>query len=93
MTVASFVQTHEAVIRLSAIFGIFAAMALWEWRVPRRALTLSRARRWSSHLGLVVLNAVMLRLPCRGAVTGYAINRRSWVEAGGDPAKPLGKRP
>ena len=77
---ASFVQTHEAVIRLSAFFGIFAAMALWEWRAPRRALTLSRARRWSSNLGLVVLNTVMLRLLFPIAAVGLAATAtaRGW---------------
>jgi hypothetical protein len=60
--VDSFVQTHEAAIRLGAFFAIFAAMALWEWRAPRRPLSVSKVRRWSSNLGLVVLNTLMLRL-------------------------------
>ena len=34
----SFIQTHEAALRLGAFFGIFTAMALREWRAPRRAL-------------------------------------------------------
>jgi hypothetical protein len=59
---ACFIQNHEAVIRLSALFGIFAAMALWEWRVPQRTLTLSRARRWSSNLALLVALAFLPRL-------------------------------
>ena len=68
----SFVQTHEAVIRLSAFFGIFAAMALWEWRAPRRPLSVSKVRRWSSNLGLVVLNTLMLRLLFPVAAVGLA---------------------
>ncbi len=77
---ASFVQNHEAVIRLSAFFGIFAAMALWEWRAPRRTLTLSRARRWSSNLGLVVLNTVMLRLlfPIAAVELAATATARGW---------------
>lgn len=58
----TFVQTHEAAIRLTAFLGIFAGMALWEWRAPRRALTVSKTLRWASNLGLVVLNTVLLRL-------------------------------
>ena len=68
----TFVQTHEAAIRLTAFFSIFAAMALWEWRAPRRALTVSKALRWASNLGLVVLNTVLLRLVFPVAAVGLA---------------------
>ena len=68
----TFVQTHEAAIRLTAFFGIFAAMALWEWRAPRRALTVSKTLRWASNLGLVVLNTVLLRLLFPVAAVGLA---------------------
>ena len=68
----NFIQTHEAAIRLGAFFGIFALMALWEWRAPRRALTVAKARRWSSNLGLVVLNTVLIRLLFPVAAVGLA---------------------
>jgi sterol desaturase/sphingolipid hydroxylase (fatty acid hydroxylase superfamily) len=68
----SFILTHEAPIRLGAFFGIFALMALWELRAPRRVLTVSKALRWGSNLGLVVLNTVLLRLLFPAAAVGLA---------------------
>ena len=68
----SFILTHEAPIRLGAFFGIFALMVLWELRAPRRALTVSKALRWGSNLGLVVLNSVLLRLLFPAAAVGLA---------------------
>ncbi len=58
----SLVQAQEPAIRLGAFLGIFALMALWELAAPRRALTVSKALRWGSNLGLVVLNTVLMRL-------------------------------
>ncbi len=66
------IQTHEATIRLSAFLSIFALMALWELRAPRRALTVSKALRWGSNLGLVVLNTILLRLVFPVAAVGLA---------------------
>ena len=68
----SFLQTHEAAIRLSFFFGIFALVALWEALAPRRALTVSRAVRWLNNLGLVALNTVLLRLLFPAAAVGMA---------------------
>ena len=68
----SFILTHEAPIRLGTFFGILALMALWELRAPRRALTVSKALRWGSNLGLVVLNSVLLRLLFPAAAVGLA---------------------
>jgi sterol desaturase/sphingolipid hydroxylase (fatty acid hydroxylase superfamily) len=71
-TLDNFIQAHEASIRLGAFVGIFALMALWELRAPRRALTVSRALRWGSNLGLVVLNTVLVRLLFPVAAIGMA---------------------
>ena len=68
----TFVQTHEAAIRLTTFFGIFAVIALWEWRAPRRALTVSKTLRWASNLGLVILNTFLLRLLFPVAAVGLA---------------------
>jgi sterol desaturase/sphingolipid hydroxylase (fatty acid hydroxylase superfamily) len=72
MTLEQFVFAHEPAIRLGCFFGVFAVVALWEWRAPRRALTLSRALRWSSNLGLVALNTLLLRLVFPLAAAGMA---------------------
>jgi sterol desaturase/sphingolipid hydroxylase (fatty acid hydroxylase superfamily) len=68
----TFIQAHEATLRLAAFFGIFALMALWELHAPRRALTVSKALRWGSNLGLLMLNTILLRLLFPVAAVGLA---------------------
>jgi sterol desaturase/sphingolipid hydroxylase (fatty acid hydroxylase superfamily) len=68
----TFVQTHEAAIRLGFFLGIFALMALWEVLAPRRALSVSKTVRWVNNLGLVALNTVLLRLLFPAAAVGMA---------------------
>jgi sterol desaturase/sphingolipid hydroxylase (fatty acid hydroxylase superfamily) len=78
--VDSFIQTHEAMIRLGFFLGIFALMATWEVVAPRRARLLTRLQRWSSNLGLVVLNTLLLRLLFPAAAVGMAlsVNAQGW---------------
>jgi sterol desaturase/sphingolipid hydroxylase (fatty acid hydroxylase superfamily) len=64
---------HELFVRLGFFFGIFAIMAVWEVRAPRRALTVSKTLRWVSNVGLVFLNSFILRLLFPAAATGVAI--------------------
>jgi len=68
----SFIQSHEATLRLGAFLSMFAAIALWELRAPRRVLAVSKVRRWSADLGLVVLNTLLLRLLFPVAALGLA---------------------
>ena len=72
MNFEDFVLSHEPTIRLGFFLGVFALVALWELAAPRRALVVSKARRWASNLGLVVLNTVMLRLLFPLAAVGVA---------------------
>lgn len=67
-----FVLTHEQEIRLGFFVGIFTLMAIWELVAPRRALTVSKTFRWSSNLGIVVLNTLLLRLVFPVAAVGVA---------------------
>ena len=53
---------HESIIRLACFFAVLLAMMLWEWRRPRRALSLPRARRWPANLGIIVVDSIVLRL-------------------------------
>jgi sterol desaturase/sphingolipid hydroxylase (fatty acid hydroxylase superfamily) len=66
------VLAHEPGIRLGFFLGVFALVALWELVSPRRSLTVSKAMRWSSNLGLVALNTVLLRLVFPLAAAGVA---------------------
>ncbi len=65
---------HEGAIRLVAFGAIFGAMLLWELLAPRRALSVSRAQRWSGNLGLMLINTVALRLLFPAAAVGFAIS-------------------
>ena len=72
MNFEHFILANESVIRFGSFIGVFAIVALWELAAPRRALTVSKALRWSSNLGLVVLNTVVLRLLFPLAAVGVA---------------------
>ncbi len=72
MDFEKFVLANEPAIRLGFFFGVFVLIALWERVSPRRALTVSRALRWTSNLGLVLLNTVLLRLLVPLAAVGVA---------------------
>lgn len=51
----------EGTVRLTCFMGVFVAMALAEWLLPRRKLTAQKVPRWGSNLALVVLNTVAAR--------------------------------
>ena len=72
MEFEKFILAHEPAIRLGFFVGIFVLVALWELVAPRRALTVSKALRWTSNLGLVVLNTLLLRLMFPLAAVGIA---------------------
>lgn len=76
----TFVQDHEAIIRLGFFVGIFLVMATWEVLAPRRTRTLSRLVRWTNNLGLVALNTVVVRLIFPAAAVGMAAyaSARDW---------------
>lgn len=71
---------NEAPLRLAVFFGVFVAMALAEWLLPRRQLRVSKRRRWLGNLAIVVLNTLMLRLIFPVAAVGAAVfaESRGW---------------
>lgn len=73
-------QQNEAAIRFGCFFGMLTVMALWEWLAPRRPLTQSKPLRWSSNLGLALLNNVVWRLLIPAGAVGLAIKvqARGW---------------
>lgn len=79
MNGSSWILAHEPLLRLGAFFGVLAALALWEIARPFRAPSLSRARRWSANLGLVVVDSLAVRLLFPAAAVGMA----AFVEAQG----------
>ena len=70
----------EPHVRLSAFLGVFVLVALWELVAPRRPLRVSRTVRWTSNIGIVVLDTVILRLvfPVAAAGTAAAVGSLGW---------------
>ena len=70
----------ELFTRVGAALGIFLALALWEVLGPRRALAIGRARRWPGNLGILVLDALLVRLLIPTAAVGMAViaAQRGW---------------
>ena len=63
----------ELITRLSFFFGVFAIVAYWETRRPRRQLTQLKITRWFANLGIVAINTVVLRLLFPMAAVGMAL--------------------
>ncbi|MEN3376539.1 MAG: hypothetical protein V7604_1894 [Hyphomicrobiales bacterium] len=72
--------TSELIIRVGAALGVFAVMALWELLAPRRAWSVGRAPRWPSNLGILLLDAALVRLLFPVAAVGVAViaAQRGW---------------
>ncbi len=69
-------MTHEAWIRLAVFLGILSVMTVWQTLWPRRRLRFG-LRRWPANLGVVALDALLVRL----LVPGGALAAAAWAEA------------
>jgi len=80
MDAAALLLSHEVAVRLGAFLGILALMAAWEALAPRRALAVSKARRWASNLGIVFLNSALLRIvfPATAVAVAVLAQERGW---------------
>jgi sterol desaturase/sphingolipid hydroxylase (fatty acid hydroxylase superfamily) len=63
----------EIALRLGCAVAVFAVMAAWELLAPRRALTVGRAPRWPNNIGIVVLDALFVRLLVPTTAVGAAL--------------------
>src|SRR5690242_11623946 len=63
----------EVAVRMGSAALVFAGMALWEWRAPRRALELGRKGRWFGNLGLLAIDIVAVKLLVPTAAVGVAL--------------------
>jgi len=52
---------NEAVIRLGFFLGVFFIVAIWELLSPRRVLTTSKTIRWTSNMGVVLIDTLVVR--------------------------------
>lgn len=64
---------NELIVKLAAFLGVFFFMAAWEQIAPCRILAIPKKLRWTSNLGLVVLNSVVLRLIFPAGAVGVAV--------------------
>ena len=63
----------EVLIRLSAFALVFAAMALWEIAAPRRSPLAGRWPRWPSNIGVLLVDALVVRIFIPTAAVGAAL--------------------
>jgi len=63
---------HQAAVRLGFFLGVLALMMALEAAVPRRALAVSRARRWPGNIGIVILDSLLVRALIPTAAVGVA---------------------
>jgi sterol desaturase/sphingolipid hydroxylase (fatty acid hydroxylase superfamily) len=77
---ADILLANEPLIRLFAFAGVFAAMAAWEILAPRREQELTRGTRWPGNIGIVVLDAALVRLVFPTTAVGLALiaEARGW---------------
>ena len=70
----------EIAVRLGCFLGVLLIMALWEVASPRRPLTVRKAPRWASNLGLVAVNAVLARwlVPVTAVGAALVAQSRGW---------------
>ncbi len=74
-----YIETETAV-RLLFFVGVLLIMIVWEFAAPKRRLQIRRPIRWSSNLGLVMINAILLRLIAPLGAVGIALfaESRGW---------------
>lgn len=74
------VAQHESVIRIVCFVAVLLAVAVWQWRRPRRSLTQNQRTRWLNNLGVVLLNTVVLRLffPVAAVGAAFVAADRGW---------------
>lgn len=66
-------MTKEIIFRLSAFFGVLFLMMLWEFLAPRRSRMLTRRKRWTANLGLVLVDTLVIRAIFPAAAVGMAV--------------------
>ncbi len=60
-------------IRLAIFLGIFAIVAVAEWRFPQHSRVQPRKERWVTNIGILVLDVIAVRLTVGAAAYGMAV--------------------
>jgi sterol desaturase/sphingolipid hydroxylase (fatty acid hydroxylase superfamily) len=64
---------YEPFIRLGAFGGVFVVMAIWELIGPRRQQAIGRGWRWPNNLGVVAVDALLVRILFPTTAIGLAL--------------------
>ena len=74
------ILAHEPLVRLAAFAAVLVAMIAWEASAPRRRLGVARISRWPANLGIVMVDAALLRLAFPVVAVGTAVTaaERGW---------------
>jgi sterol desaturase/sphingolipid hydroxylase (fatty acid hydroxylase superfamily) len=77
---SSTLLAYEPFIRLGAFAFVFSMMAAWEVLAPKRAQTLGRTSRWPSNLGIVALDAALVRVlfPTSAVALALLVEAKGW---------------
>lgn len=77
---SDFLLTHEPQVRLFFLFSVLATMAAWELAAPRRRQEIPRLLRWSSNIGVVVIDTILVRLtfPILAVSMALLADERGW---------------
>jgi len=67
----------EPTLRLGVFLGVLLVMGLWEGLAPRRQATFSKLQRWTTNLGLSIVNGLVLRV----LVPVLAVGAATWAES------------
>jgi sterol desaturase/sphingolipid hydroxylase (fatty acid hydroxylase superfamily) len=65
--------TFEIALRVVCAALLFGGLAAWEVLAPRRPLAVGRGKRWPGNLGILVVDALVVRLLMPTAVLGAAL--------------------
>lgn len=73
-------MSAEPWIRVASFVVVFALVAIWELAAPRRPQSIGRRVRWPGNLGIVVIDALLVRLLFPTAAVGFALvaETREW---------------
>jgi sterol desaturase/sphingolipid hydroxylase (fatty acid hydroxylase superfamily) len=71
---------REPLIRVACFLGVLAVMAAWELAAPRRRREIPRLLRWTSNLGIVAIDTIVVRLTFPVVAVGFALMaaERGW---------------
>lgn len=64
---------YEPLVRLGAFAGVFVVMAGWEVLTPRRPQTVGRNWRWPNNLGVLAVDALLVRVVLPTTTVGVAL--------------------